>query len=241
MKSLLTIAIPPDFEIVVKKAQNVKIGEILAKKKIVDKKEKIPLSKILTVKPQKISAYLTKKIGSSVKKGEILAKKSGIFKNTQILSPVSGILEYIDVKKGDLFLTTEISEEVFELCPIEGIVEKVTDEGIVISFEGKIIEGEKGKGERAIGSLLVFNKLVDIFDFGNEVSDKIVIGKGFTEGARAKMATLGVKGLLACQYYEDFSLIVKFNEKQFNQLSSLVGKNIVVLGEKKCVIVPVAS
>lgn len=240
MKSLLVIPIDNNLQIIVKKAQKVKAGEILAKRKVADYKHEIPLSKILKVKPQKIPSYITKKIGAKVLKGEIIAQKNGLFKNIQILSPAEGSIDSIDVKLGALYLKVKPNEEVYELSPLDSEVEDIRDNEIILAFEGKLIPADGGRGDRAIGVLLDLAKEVDVFDFGNEVCGKILFGKSFTEGARAKLLTLGSKGLISLELYEDFPINVKLNEKQLTKLSGISGKNIMILGEKKSIIIPLA-
>lgn len=240
MKSLLTIQLTPDLEVTIKKGSLVKAGDIIAKRSGKIHKEKIPLGKILSIDSKRITSFIVKKLGSKVKKGEILAKKEGMFKSVRVLSPFSGILESVDLKDGSLLLVSQEVTEVLETSPLDGFVEGATGEEITISFEGKVIEGEKGKGERAIGYSLVFKEHVDMHHFTSEVSGKIVIGKTFTEGARAKLNALGAKGLVSLEYYEDFPVSVKLSEKSLKELVNVHNKNIILLGQLNRIIIPVA-
>lgn len=238
MKSLLTIELLPGMEIITQKGSKIKVGEPLAKKPLKVFKEKIPLSKILSIPPKKIISYLCRRLGTSVKKGEILAKKEGVLKNIHILSPRSGFIDSVDLKDGTLLLVSETDKEQIEKSPINGFVESITENQIVISFEGKVFCGEKGKGERIVSQTLTFENKVDMFDFASEVKDKIIIAKTITDGARAKLVTLGAVALVASEYYEDFPAMVVLSEKQLIELKSSKKGNIIILGEKKQVIIP---
>lgn len=241
MKSLLTIQLTPDVELTIKKGFRVKAGDVIAKRVGKVHREKIPLSKILSVDSQKITSFITKKLGSKVKKGEVLAKKEGMFKSVRVLSPILGVLESVDLKDGSLLLVSGEVSEITQSSPIDGYIEGVTKEEITISFEGKVIEGEKGKGERAIGVSMVFEDSVDMHHFDSKVASRIIIGKTFTEGARAKLNALGASGLISLEYYEDFPVLVKISPKDLKELLTARNKNIILLGNLSRVIIPVAS
>lgn len=240
MKSLINIPVTIDLEISVIKGQKVKIGEKLAKRKSKSRKEKIPLSKILSVKPGQILSFLTKKIGTNVKKGDILAKKSSIFKTLRIISPMSGLLDSIDLKDGSLFLVTQGNEESFEFSPVNGVIEAVSEDDITISFDGKIIEGVNGKGDQVAGSTLFFEKTLDMFNFAAEVIDKIVIASKVTDGARAKLSALGAKAIVSKEFYNDFSAVIQLDERQYRELLLNNRNNhLIIRGNEKRIIISV--
>lgn len=240
MKSLLTIQLTSDLELTIKKGNHVKAGDVIAKRSAKLHREKIPLGKILSIDAKKIPSFLSKRLGSKVKKGEVLASKEGIFKSMRVLSPLSGVLESVDLKDGSLLLVSQTLNEITQTSPINGLVEGITSEEITISFEGKVIEAELGKGERVIGHSLVFEDNVDMHHFAGEVADKIVIGKTFSEGARAKLNALGAIGLISLEYYEDFPVLVKVFPKDLKELVAARNKNIILLGQLKSIIIPVA-
>lgn len=240
MKSLLTIQFPCPLEPVIKKGSLIKVGEVIARRRAKTHKEKIPLSQLLATSPSKITSFLTKNLGEKVKKGDVIASKEGIFKSIRVLSPFAGVLSEVDLKDGSLLLVSEGLTEIIEKSPIDGFVEGVTSEEITISFEGRVIEGEKGKGERVIGQSLVFEDHVDMHHFADEVASRIVIGKTFTEGARAKLNALGAKGLISEEFYDDFPLLVKVPPRDLKELQQLKNKNIILLGQLCRVIIPVA-
>ncbi len=240
MKSLLTIPLSVDLEVVIEKGQKVKTGDIIAKKKAQSRREKIPLSKILSIKPSKMTSYLVKKIGTHVKKGEVLAKKEGIFKSIRIISPLSALIESIDLKDGSILLVTKEVAQIFEYAPMSGFIEGIDEDGITISFEGKVIEAEQGKGDQIIGSAVVFSHSLDMLHFASEVKNKIVIAFSVSDGARAKLSALGARGIVALEYYEDFPVVLKLSQKEFRELVRESNKQLILLGEKRRILIPVA-
>lgn len=241
MKSFLTIKLSAGFETVVEKGKTVKSAEVIARKKIKEVKEKIPVAKILSISPKRVGSYLTKRLREKVGKGEILAKKDGILKSTRILSPSAGFIDSIDLTDGTLLFISEKSFEIVEKSPIDGMVEGVGSGEITLSFAGKLIEADQGRGGLAIGLPLVFEKKVDIDDFYSEVAEKIIIAKAFTEGGRAKLKALRALGLISLEYYDDFPILVKLNQKKWEQLVLPYQGKLVVFGERKQVFIPVES
>lgn len=239
MKSLLTIPLLSGFKTTVEKGQAVKVGDILARKTALPQQEKIPVSKILSVSPKKVVSYLRKKLGQEINKGEILAKKEGVLKSINILSPITGKIESVNFKDGTLLIVSREIQELIERAPIDAIVEEVDGDKITLSFEGKVMEVEDGRGERAIGSTLVFNKHIDIPDFASEVVDKIIIARSFTNGALAKLNALGASGVMSLEFYDDFPVMVKLTKEQYLELSKTSLPSVIVLGKKKRIIVPI--
>lgn len=238
MKSLLAIKLTPESQVLTEKGKKIKTGTVLAKKPAKVHKEKIPVGKILSINSKQITKYLKKKLGTPVSKGEVLAKRESIFKSIQILSPRNGFLDSVDLKDGTLLLVSETKEEQGLSSPVDGIIESISCEEIVISFEGKLITGEKGRGERVFGSVCVLAKAVDTLDFAYEVEEKIVIGKTFTEGARAKLNALGARGLISLEYYNDFPNLLTLSEKKLEDLMNKVPKKIILLGNLGQIIIP---
>lgn len=239
MKSLLTVSLAAGFTPLVKKGEKVKADQPIAQKPKKVYQEKIPLSRLLKIPPAKIAGCLTKKLGSHIKKGELIAKKEGFFKSLRVLSPFSATLTSLDLKDGSLLLTIDSTEEMVEKAPIAASVEEVSQTEITLSFNGKIIQAEKGKGNQVIAPLLFFDKSqVDLHHFGSETTSKIIAAKAFNQGARAKLNALGTKGIVALEYYEDFPVVVKVTPSDLKQLENYQGKRIILLGEACRIIIP---
>ncbi len=238
MKTLLPVTLPHSAKITVKKGDIIKAGEKLARNAVETVKEKIPLSKILSVNPKKISQYLVIKLGSAVKRGQVLAKKSGVFKNIQILSPLNGTIDSIDLKEGTCLLTSHIGKESFEYSPVNGVIEEISHNRITISFDGIVIEAQKGTGDSVAGDVLVIDKDADMLDFSADVFDKIIICRSVSDSALAKLEALNVKALVTTHFYQDFISNVQLNNENYLNLLKKLKKHLIVIGRNNKVIVP---
>jgi hypothetical protein len=239
MKSLLTIKLMSGCQLSVKKGKKVSPGDVLAFKKKSFIKEKLPLSVILSVKPAHITKYLSVRIGSMVNKGEILAKKESLFNKTAVFSPISGIIDSIDIKEGVVYIMSQSDNDHNEISPINGIIEGVNDEEITISFNGRVVEGVKGQGNQVRGKAHYYHNDLDVSGFASEVIDKIIIGPSFSDAARAKLKTLGARGLIANEFYSDFPNSLSLNEKQMKDIFTLKADWIILLGQSGKIIIPV--
>lgn len=242
MKSTLTLEISPEYEIVVSRGDKVTSGQVLAKSKKGSVLERIPISKILGVPKNSISTYLSVSLGKQVKKGATIALRQNIFKKTKVLSPFEGILESVDLKDGVLVITRlGKTGEKTEKAPLEGVIVDLKTGMITIGFEGRTIEGTQGKGERAFGQYILFDKRVDMLDLNVEVDGKIAIGSFFTDGARAKFSALGGAGIIALEFYDDISHSISLGEETLIDLvrALTVETPILMLGSRRRVIIPI--
>lgn len=238
MKSKLPIKLSSDFEIIIEKGNRVKAGDKIATRKKNKAEEKIPISHILSIKPSDIAKYLTRRVGARVKKGEIIAKKDSFVKTLRILSPHDATIASIDLKKGIISLESGEEMEEFEYAPIEGVIENILDGEVIFSVEGDVITGSKGQGETIYGDTLISLKHLDMFDFANEVKGKIIVAPEFTEGALAKLLALDAGGVVTTKFYSDFPVIVSVEPDLFHKILTIKPKKLVLLGEKKSIIIP---
>ena len=242
MKSTLTMEISPEFEVVVSRGDKVTSGQVLAKSKKQPVFERIPISKILGVPKNSISSYLSVSLGKKVKKGETIALRQNIFKKTRVLCPYEGMMESIDLKDGALVIARQGAEgEKIEKAPLEGVIIDLKTGELTIGFEGKAIEGKEGRGERAFGQCILFDRRVDMLDLDIEVEGKIAIGSYFTDGARAKFNALGGVGIIALEFYDDISHSISLREETLIDLvkALAVETPILMLGSRRRVIIPI--
>ncbi len=240
MNSFITISLVSNLIPIVEKGQKVKSGQVVAKSKLVSIKEKIPLAKILLVDPKKIISHLSQKIGSRIKKGDIIARKSGLFKSVSVKSPIEGTIDSVDLKSGDLFILTREVNNKIEVSPVDGSVDSTDNMQIKVAFEGKLYQGEKGRGKRIVAPIVIFKKVVDMSDFGSEVEGKIVIANSFSEAARSKMGALGVQGLISLESFDDFPSFVQLKKNYLEELVGIKTPQLIVHGDNKLVIIPLA-
>jgi hypothetical protein len=198
----LKISIPPKFKVVVKKGSSLSKGALLAE----IPREKIPhiaLHDLLNVNPAEIRKYLVKKVGEEVAKGEIIAKKRGVFSTTQIKSPVEGIFSIIESMPGFIEIRTKKSGKI--VSPVAGIVNSKTDKSIIIETEEEALAGENGEGDSR-GELIRLDNANNLFKIGKSVDKKIVFGKELTATSVAKIKVLGGVGVVITKKIDGLNL-----------------------------------
>lgn len=238
MKSKLPIKLSSDFKAIAQKGTHVRAGDKIASRKKLKKEEKIPISTILSIQTSQIPKYLTRRVGSKVKKGEVIAKKDSFIKTIRIVSPFEGVIASIDLKKGILILESIRKDEEFTLSPIAGIIDDILEDKIILSVEGDVIQGTNGQGETSYGEVIISLKNLDMFDFASEVSGKIIMAPQFSEGALSKLYALDAAGLIATEFYSQFPQIVVVAPDLFDKLASIKPKTLILLGASGSIIIP---
>lgn len=239
MKSKLPIKLIPEFEVIAVKGAKVKVGDKIARSKKTAKEEKIPISEILSIKSANIPKYLTRRIGSKVKRGEVIAKKDSFVKSIKIVSPFDGTISSIDLKKGILILESINDQEEFTLAPIEGVIDEILDSEIILSVEGDLVSGTKGQGKTTFGEVMIFNiGELDMFDFASEVSGKIVMAPLFTEGALSKLYALDAVGVISTQFYSQFPATVAIENDLYHKLAAVKPAKLILIGNQASIIIP---
>ncbi|MBI2029050.1 hypothetical protein HYT02_01400 [Candidatus Gottesmanbacteria bacterium] len=239
MKSKLPIKLREEFEVIAQKGAKVKAGEKIARSKKTAKEEKIPISEILSINSSNIPKYLTRRIGSKVKRGEVIAKKDNFIKSIKIVSPFDGTISSIDLKKGILILESQVQDEEYTLAPIEGVITEILESEIILSVEGDLVSGTKGQGKTLYGEVIIFNvNQLDIFDFASEVSGKVVMAPLFTEGALSKLYALDAVGVISTQFYPQFPAIVVVEKDLYHKLAAVKPGKLILLGSQASIIIP---
>lgn len=143
----------------------------------------VKVAEEIGIEPSKAIEVLTRKVGDFVLEGEQLALHRGLFGlfSTEVVSPVSGIIEFISPKSGHVGVrmpSTVISLKAF----ISGTVKEIEEnKGCVIESCGGLIQGAFGVGGERIGKLRILNVSNDtalsMEHIGDEVSaNDILVG-----------------------------------------------------------------
>ena len=201
----LPITIPSDFDVLVAKDEEVKAGQILARKRKVPSDVVIEVAKRLKLSPKKVAGILLKAPGDYLQKGEPLAKKEGFFTDTILISEISGTFSKYDRNTGSV--TVRLTEEeavetgVEEIvCPLDGKVMMCHNDQIILETEKNVLLGKQGVGGTFQGLLKIIDKdpkdEVMAEELGGEEIGSVVFAPGFSREAYAKAAAIGVGGLL---------------------------------------------
>lgn len=219
-------------------------------------RKNLNLSKLLSVKPERVENLLTKKIGDEVKVGEVIAKKTGLFSNLKLKSPISGILEKLDLATGMLTIKTSKAEPILKATAAgeeKEIRENHGDKKIIIETEGVEIEAKMGVGPKTGGQLLVLKTdKVDLPDLTADLTEKILAARSWGLGSVSKAEALGVTAVLGEEFADedflsvdgeenlsslglkkrDFTLLV-FSSENFEKVLKYAGCQVVAWGKEK--------
>lgn len=122
----------------------------------------INIASILEVKPQEIGKYLLVEEGSKVLKGEIVARKDRTITSREkyYLTPMDGVFEKL-TDQGEFVL--RYSPRTYKLnSQVEGVVKSITDSFIELEITADVIKGVHFIGKDTVG-------LLDKFAAPNEV------------------------------------------------------------------------
>ena len=185
-----------------KVAHNTEVARI----EIPGKIEDVDAATMLDVKPEKIQKYMFKKVGDTVKKGEIIAQRKGFFGliNNICVSPTSGIIEQTPdwwPWSGAVIIREPSSpRSIYSYIP-GTIVEILQNEGVIIETTGTYIQGIFGIGGETNGEIVVVvnspHDVLTVDMIGKECKGKILVAGSMVEGnAFDKAVECGVNGII---------------------------------------------
>ena len=162
------------------------------------------MANILGVVPDEITDYLTRRLGSSVDREEIIAESRPLITwfKTAIHSPVDGTIEAVSTVTGQVMIREK--PRALNVCAyVQGRVEEVQDgQGVTIVTDCSLVQGIFGIGGETWGTLaLAVNSPEQPCTPSHLTADmqgKIVVGGAFLGIETMKRAQeLGLAGLVA--------------------------------------------
>lgn len=149
--------LPLPGEVTVNKGDKVNYNDIVAKTNLPGDIHIVSAAAILGVEPEELPLYVKKKVGESVKKGDVIASYRAFFGllKSEVKSPTDGYIEHISEVTGQIIIREPpIPVELDAYIP--GIVtEVIPREGVVIECAATFIEGIFGIGGERHGEILV--------------------------------------------------------------------------------------
>src|SRR6185295_12572270 len=128
--------------VLVSSGETVRANQAVARAELPGKVYPLNLANQLSVAPDEIHDYLIKKVGDPVQKDEILAENKPLMKwfKTEILSPITGIVESVSPVTGHVLLR-EPPGVLEVLAYVDGrIVEVISQQGVVVETEGSLVQ-----------------------------------------------------------------------------------------------------
>lgn len=222
----------------VKENEVVSRGSVLVEGKKEGERETFSLAQIFKISPDQIGKVLVKNLGDNLKKGEVLAKKEGIFGKVVLRSPIAGRITQISQVLGEVSLVREGKKVVIK-SPVPGKVKKISEDKIKIDFLGVVFKGIKGGGGQSLGVIENLPAGVGVLDLPTQVAQKILVSPQFSSPVLAKAWALEAAGVVGLNFSSKDPplpfLIV--DKKDLEALRNYQGKRIVLEPEEKRLIV----
>ncbi|MFA4044325.1 MAG: hypothetical protein HZRFUVUK_001111 [Candidatus Fervidibacterota bacterium] len=158
----------------------VKVGDIVSPTDVVAKAELPgPLTPVrvadrLGIEPRSLPQVMKKRVGESVRKGEVLAEMKSFFGllKSSVESPVDGVVEFISDVTGNVGIRHPPTP-IQVLAYIRGtVVEVIPSEGAVVETRGALIQGIFGIGGEAVGELAMLASSPDEDVKASKVGDE---------------------------------------------------------------------
>lgn len=190
-----TLNLPLGAKVLVKKGDEVDLGELLAE--VEEEEKKFDLAKVLKVIPHKVGSCLKVLPGTKIKEGQIIAQRKSLLSNSVFKSPASGILVSINDQG---VLTIKIGEEKKIKAPLSGKVKEVSSGVVILEYEAVVLTGIEGMGATNWGEIEVLGGRGGEFvleRLPEELTDKILILAGKISTILSyKLEALGAAGLV---------------------------------------------
>lgn len=259
----LPVTIPEGYTLLIKKGDNVAVGDRIAEKITEDeqtpqKEEKnIDVSSLLSLRPSKVRSYLKKGPGNTIKPGDTIAEKPQTLglKSQKLISTIAGTVTKFDRMNGILYIEQEGSvekkperkiEEIYS--PLDGTVESVSDTEVQIKGKGTgltAVKGVGGVGEGALFPIESEEEKVVSTDIIGDCAGKIIMVDGITREALAKASAVDVAGIISTRiadedldYIEEKRLpvpVVEVTAEIFRKLKKEKGSVITLHGSMKMI------
>jgi hypothetical protein len=163
----------------------------------------VNVANLLGCDPVDVPKFLVLTIGSTIKKGDVIAKRKGMFGlgESKALSPVAGVLESCSEVTGQVILR-EPPMPIEVDAYIDGVVVEVMEgEGVVVEAPAAFVQGIFGVGGETNGELTVAvdgpSDRLTAERLTPDLRDKVVIGGSYVSFDLLKKAVaLGVKAVI---------------------------------------------
>jgi hypothetical protein len=157
----------------------------------------------LSIAPDEIEAYMLKREGEAITKGEPIAENKPFIKwfKTQVRAPISGTVESISKVTGQVFLR-EPPELIQLSAYIDGAIVEVTPEqGVVVESRCAFVQGIFGVGGETAGAITMVvrspDEVLTAAHLKPEHKDQIVVGGALVQKETfARARELGIRAVV---------------------------------------------
>jgi hypothetical protein len=205
--------------VMVKVGDTVSAQTIVARTDLPGKVYPVNVANQLSILPDELGEAMTKQIGESVAKDQILAETRsffGVFRS-EVKSPVDGTVESVSKVTGQVILRERpIPVEVSAY--VQGtVVEEISGEGVVVEARGAFVQGIFGLGGEVYAPLRLIarapDEVIDETRIGPDLMGKIAIGGArLTLRALEKCIEVGAAGVICGGFaYQDIKELLGYD------------------------------
>lgn len=190
--------LPLPGETLVEKGQRVRGDDIVARTELPGNVQTVNVGGLLGVPPEDVPQLMTKGVGDTAAKDEVIARSKGLFGlfKSEVRSPVAGTIENVSPVTGQVIIR-EPPQPVQVDAYIEGeVAEVIPREGVVVANEASLVQGIFGVGGEVRGELKTVVRSSDQVITAREITedcrDRVLVG-GSLVTAEAIERALAVK------------------------------------------------
>lgn len=183
--------------------QQVSPEEIIGESEVSPGFRTLNLATLLSVSPEEVEKYLTRKIKQRIYQGELLAYKKGgwLSGKKEIIAPADGVLDFLNQKTGELKMTF-LPKKINLPAGVFGIVEAVESERgqVIIRTQGTLVHGMFGSGRLRDGMLHILSKKDDLISkeaVQPKYNDYVLVGGSlFFKDTITSAISAGISGII---------------------------------------------
>jgi hypothetical protein len=193
--------LPQPGEVLVSVGETVTPDQVVARSDEVEQILTLYVASELGVEEKGLSKYVAKSVGSSVKKGDVIARLRRGLRTATVRSPTDGTLVAVDDSNGTVVLTSSMGKRELHSL-VSGEVEQVVPErGAVVRTSGTRVYGIAGFGTEAIGPLVIGTDRPDRELTSDNIADDWkggIVLAGMTAGVPAltRLREIGAAGVI---------------------------------------------
>ena len=204
--------LPLKGEVLVEKGQKVLPHDIVAKTMLPGEPITMNLAQMFNYdvsmqeEIEMLKHLMVVEVGQKIKKGDLVAKKPGIFGieffSTKVVSPISGVVDNLSDITGQLTIRKPPQPIAVEAYIPGEVVEIIPEEGVIVETHASLIQGIFGVGGEAFGEIMMLatspDQVLTADMITAECKDKIIIGGSLvTADSLRKAGEVGATGIVA--------------------------------------------
>jgi hypothetical protein len=193
---IIKLSLPKNCLIKVKRKDEVSFGDHLYQYDF-SQTISINIADKLAIKPANIFQSLVKIINQTIKKGELLAKKKGLFRTKKLYSDYDGIIKEINHVTGEVIIIQDKCSKKVVRSNFKGLIDDYNKNYLTVDIKNGKPFALKDVNKDGGGEVFYFQNESLFFQISEEdLKDKIIIIEDLKTHLESKCEALGAKGFV---------------------------------------------